>query len=440
MNSRKRTLIAPIEIAGYFSRLQEGIVNLGEACDYVTFQRNKFSYDLDKSRPLLVRIGVSWNESAKKVISKLDLGRFAQRLAILPGSVLIYSWAFYAIFRYDRFIFGFGLSLLPNNSDLPIIRALGKQSISVIGLGSDTRAPYLNGALKSRNSGQMPNPRFLNTETQRIVTMIRKHEKWADHIVGFEGSSAILSNRRQIRLHELGIPHPLLGFQQNNVSVKSDLRRESKIKIVHAPSRKFGKGTVEIINVVEVAEASGIPIEFRLLTGLSNAQLMTELAQADLLIDEIYSDTPMATLSTEAALLGVPAIVGGYRLSETLSSLPEHRRPPVIVCEPKELLETVIAACSDASELADLGKRAREYVQRELNPDRVAERYLRLFENDFPDSWLFDPNKDYLIRTFGLESEEAKQCLRDTLLLFGPEGLGINNKLKRDHLLREFGL
>lgn len=433
-----RIFVGPKEIAGYFYRLHKGFEKIGLRSDYVIFDKTSFNYSNFAKLPWLVDTGIKIkNRGRNHGKAKADLSRM-QLLRMLPGLILIYTWGIYAVFKYDKFIFGFGQSLLPYNMDLPVIRALGKTSISVLGLGSESRAPYLNGALKSNNDGKMPSAGSLEKSTKRIKRLISRHERWSTHIVGYEGSSALLSSRRQLRIHRLGIPHALL--EEKDLPQRDNTEIGSSLSILHAPSRKNVKGTSEIKTAVEKLIEEGFDLKFCILENVENKRVLQELCKADLLVDEIYSDTPMATLATEAASVGVPSIVGGFGLPEIHSKLPLEFRPPVITCEPESLLETLRKACSDREYLKEVGALAKSYAEKNLNPSLVASRYLSVLQNEVPDHWYFDPLSEFPVLSFGLTKRERAYCVSNMIEEVGLKSLGLTQESKRAELLLRLGL
>ena len=40
--------------------------------------------------------------------------------------------------------------------------------------------------------------------------------------------------------------------------------------------------------------------------------VLEKMAMSDIVVDQVYCDTPMAGFATEAAINGVPVVVGGY--------------------------------------------------------------------------------------------------------------------------------
>ena len=63
-------------------------------------------------------------------------------------------------------------------------------------------------------------------------------------------------------------------------------------------------------------------VEYVELSGLSNSDVLTRLAEADLLIDQAYSDLPLSGVGMEAFVLGIPVLLSGYGLLDLKSRYP----------------------------------------------------------------------------------------------------------------------
>jgi hypothetical protein len=78
--------------------------------------------------------------------------------------------------------------------------------------------------------------------------------------------------------------------------------------VVHAPSRRDAKGTDYILAAVEQLKRDGIAFDFRLVENMPNAQVRDLLTDADIVVDELFSDT-VGVLSTESMATGNAVLV-----------------------------------------------------------------------------------------------------------------------------------
>jgi hypothetical protein len=183
--------------------------------------------------------------------------------------------------------------------------------------------------------------------------------------------------------------------------------------------------------------AQGVDLEAVEVLGQPNAVVLAELARCDFVIDELYSDTPMAALATEAAALGKPSIVGGYGWDEVDRTTPSEARPPSHRCHPDELAEAIVRLATDAAYRRQLGAAAHAFVEARWSPARVAERYLRLIDGDGAE-WRFEPKETRYLHGAGLSEDRLRAVLGQVLAAFGREGFQVDDKPDLEDRLAAF--
>jgi glycosyltransferase involved in cell wall biosynthesis len=200
------------------------------------------------------------------------------------------------------------------------------------------------------------------------------------------------------------------------------------VRFLHAPSRPHDKGTERIRAAVDEVRSEGLDVELRIVTGVSNAEVQAAIAESDVVIDQPYSDTPMAALAAEAAALGRPAIVGGYGWDELRALTDVDSVPPTHLCHPDGLAEAIRHLATDVDGRRELGERARAFVEDRWATEAVAERYLSLVRGEPPANWLVDPvHVDYVLGA-GAPADEIRDAVRGVLAAAGPPGLGLGDK------------
>lgn len=124
-----------------------------------------------------------------------------------------------------------------------------------------------------------------------------------------------------------------------------------------------------------------------------------------LIVDEIYSDTPMAVFATEAAFASKPAVVGSYYVNQIKDDLPATNMPPSMSCHP-DLLEAVMEKLIVNHKFREeLGNKAREFVMTNWSAIKVAQHYLMLIDGNFPGEWLYDPRNIRYLHGCGLSDK-----------------------------------
>ena len=152
----------------------------------------------------------------------------------------------------------------------------------------------------------------------------------------------------------------------------------------------------------------GARIEYRELVGQPNHEVLRALRWCDFVVDEVYSDTPMARFATEAAYFGKAAVVGSY--AAALYHVREDPPlPPSLLCHPDEIEEAIMSLASDASLRGELGLRAQAFVTQQWSPADVAGRLLRLIDGAAPAEWVVQPRDLTYVHGWGDRRRRSNQ-------------------------------
>ena len=363
-----RALIAPIEIAGFYTNLARELRGLGIYVDLAFYYENTFDYREKGDSFALVRIIRKLKKKSSE--SNLTITKLAY-----AGLAEIFSLVFtlLSLRRYDNYIFGFGASLLTvTHLDLIILKLFRKKVISVVAHGSECRPPFMNGRFSNQK------PEILAREAFRLIWNLRWMENFASEIIGSPYSTSIYANRPFLNFFDFGLPSPSV---ETGVRVQAECGKAG-LKVLHAPSSRATKGTSDIIKIVDRVRNEGHPINLTILEGYSNAALLERIPQFDLVIDQLYCDTPMPGLALECVHLGVPVLVAGYQLRELESFMPNKRLPPTIICHPDELKNQLIRLTKSQSQLVTYKEESSRYVLNLDNRPSVGKAFLEVMEGN----------------------------------------------------------
>lgn len=403
-----RIYIGPYEIAGYYAHLAQGLRELGVDCEFIPFFSHPFNYGGESPPPWPIRAArhIRRARTAKGRHLPVKLG-----LALLE-KCLLGIWGITAIFRYDVFILGFGGSLFPkSNFDIKLLRRLGKVVIANLGHGSEARPPYIDGTYQSLDGSNQPTIEQLAKLANVISNRVQRIESSSSHVIGAP-STAHFATKQMVNWFSLGIPYQATTkldsghSQPENCSAREASRG---VRILHSPSHPAVKGTQTIVEAIERLRAKGHEIEFVTVHGKPHAEVIRQLSICDFVVDQLYSDTPMAGFATEAAALAKPAVVGGYGLRHLKAMVEAGMWPPSAICEPQEIQETIERLICDPEARRLLGMKAQKFVQDKWSPSAVAQRYLRLIKGDIPSEWLFDPKTTTYLEGVG----QSIDCTKD---------------------------
>jgi glycosyltransferase involved in cell wall biosynthesis len=423
-----RVFIGLTEVAGYFGNLAKGLEELGIETTLVDLYAHPFQY-ADASGGSLVRLH-RWlgrrrrSARAHRALSSLWWASL-QKVCVL--AILVK-----AVLTCDAFIFSSNTTFL-RYLELPVLRLLGKRLIFVF-TGSDHRPSYMDGesivSLDDRGIARCVEL------TREIKEKVRNIERQADVIVGHH-LSAHLHERRFVPFLLIGIPfttHP------RPPTASEDGARRA-VRIVHAPSTPRQKGTPEIRAAIEGLRADGLAIDFIELEGRPNRVVLDELARCDFVVDELYSDTRMAGLATEAAFFGKPSVVGGYARDDDLAIGDIYSPadfPPVHYCHPEAIEDAIRRLITDMPYRLELGRRARDFVRRNWTPNQVARRYVALIENQVPESWMFDPHDIRYMSGTGIPESVTRTVVRRLIDTQGRSALCLSDKPEMERALLAF--
>lgn len=405
------------EVAGYYTRLREGFAELGIECCQVDLTDHPFKYDEEKPQRLAkwLRAAFRRREATprRQVFSKI-------LWIALQTALLIYT-----ILKYDVFVFAAN-SQFWRFLHLPIIRWLGKK-IVYVSHGTDARPLYMS----HKGVGMSPCDIVRRTRDQKEVS--RGIERYADAIVDLRTVSQFREGPL-IDFLRVGLP------QGKSVQSLEDSppRIRAGIRVLHSPSLPKAKGTALIRDAIQRLEAKGYEIEFVEVIGQPHAVVRQELKKCDFVVDQLYSDTPMAGFAAEAAAFGKPAIVGGYAGALTRDTVASGSLPPSHYCLPEEVESAIERLIVDATYRVELGRRAKDFVDSNWTSRNVAERYVRIARGDVPADWLYDPRKVCYVYGAGISKDQARALIRSVIEIGGKESLQVSDKPLLEKQLVEF--
>ncbi len=420
---RHRVFIGLTEVAGYLGGLRQGFEDLGVPTLYFDGSAHPFGY----ARPdVLGRAGrvvdrLRDRRDAEHRLAGRTFWRAAASLARMARAVLKLGLLSRALLTCDAFIFAGGETFF-RRLDPMLLRALRKRVI-VVFLGSDHRPPYLNGRwVRAMGDRELPG---LLDEIRFVADRVRTAEQYANSIVA-SGASAQFHQRPFVQFIAIGIPTAVLPTEVGDTAVR--LFTGSGIRVLHAPSDPISKGTDLIRAAVSAVRDLGYDIDYAELVRRPHADVLAALRECDLVVDEMYSDTPMAVFSAEAAFFGKPTLVTGYYADAVGDEVRAELIPPSLFCLPHELQDGLLRLVADERYREDLGRRAGAFVRARWEPAQVAQRYLRIIERDIPADWIVDPVACRYLHGWGMPDGLRRQALRAIVSRAGPDALCLTHR------------
>ncbi len=405
----------------------EGFESINQPYDFYTFSRHRFGYGGQSRSFWLGRILMDFNSYREAN----DKARLIPRLFLsILGRFFHLAYFLISIFRYDSFIFTYGTSFLKDNKDIPILRFFGKTIIMNMAHGSELRPPYIDGSYQSSDGVEKPALQHLVYLAQNYSQRMSFLERHCTYIIGAPFSSSQFAKRPFINSFALGVPcstEGALSTKCKDDKLISD-SNSNKVRIVHSPSHEKLKGTRIIRDSITELKQKGYQIEYIELQGRSNKEVLEELKVCDFVVDQIYSDSPMASFASEAASFGKPAIVGGFGLEQLKNHIPEGMYPPSYICLPDGITEAIEKLISDVEFRQELGSAAKSFVKKEWSVENVAKRFQSLISNQIQNDWWLNPDTISYVHGIGQDSFETKTIIAEIIAKFGTEALQVGHR------------
>jgi hypothetical protein len=400
---RPRIFLGPIEIAGFFSGLETGLREIGLAADCHDTSGDPFRY----------------RQSGRPWTGEVDQGRPAAGLLNRTRHRIARLVLFFrAIARYDVFIIG-GTGFL-SGRELPILRWLGKRVVWVF-LGTDHRPPYLNGKV----TGPGAESGALRRETARTAARVRRVERYAHAVVAHE-ASAQFHRRPFVRLLEVGIPVAIDA--PPTMKDPSPRGRGAKpVRVLHCPTDPVAKGSIPIRAMVHALAAEG-SIEYLELSGKPHRDVLAQIPASDVVIDQLYGDTPLAVLATEAAWLGTPAISGGYFAEGHCRQLEDGTAFPEGFVAPGEVEGLLERLTRHPEVRRRLAESSGAFVRSRWPARKVAERMDSVIKGRARAGWMIDPATVQYIDGYGMSRSERIARVRAFVDAEGERALALEHR------------
>jgi glycosyltransferase involved in cell wall biosynthesis len=237
--------------------------------------------------------------------------------------------------RTDVFHFVFGLTLVPQSLQFPILRAARKKSLMHY-LGSDIR-------------GKSP----------------------AELAYGKKADAELVGSYDASRwVPEAEVIPPGIDLARIRPEPPSDRARPV---IVHAPSSRRRKGTDAVI-----AACDGLDADLQLVEGLRHDEALARYRAADVVVDQLNAGW-YGVFAIEAMALGKPVVTFLHEEAVRRTEEAFGVRVPLVSATKETLRERLEPLVADAALRRRLGAASRAYVERVHDLERATDRLLDLY-------------------------------------------------------------
>jgi hypothetical protein len=237
--------------------------------------------------------------------------------------------------RTDVFHFYFGLTLVPQSLQFPILRALRKKSVMHY-LGSDIRGKPPEELASGRKAGA--------------------------EIVG--SYDAI----RWVQQAEFVPP----GIDVASIQPAPPGDRSRPV-ILHAPSSRRRKGTEHVVAAVD-----GLDADLVLVEGLDHREAFERYRDADIVVDQLNAGW-YGLFAIECMALGKPVVTFLHEDAKRRTERELGVDVPLVSATKDTLRTALEPLVADAAERKRIGAASRAYVEKVHDLERVADRLLALY-------------------------------------------------------------
>jgi len=237
--------------------------------------------------------------------------------------------------RTDVFHFYFGLTLVPQSLQFPILRAFRKKSV-IHYLGSDIRGK---------------SPAELAFGKKAGAEVVGSYDA-----IGWVPEAEVIPPGIDVRAIE---PTPPID--------------RARPVILHAPSSRQRKGTEHVLAACEGLEADLVLVE-----GLHHAEAFERYREADIVVDQLNAGW-YGLFAIECMALGKPVVT--FLNDEAVRRTEEAFgvSVPIVRATKDDLRARLEPLVASAAERGRIGEASRAYVERVHDLDRVADRLLDLY-------------------------------------------------------------
>ena len=236
----------------------------------------------------------------------------------------------------DVFHFYFGLTLVPQSVQFPILRALGKKSVMHY-LGSDIR-------------GKSP----------------------AELAFGGKAGAQLVGSYDAIRwVPEAEVIPP--GVDLTAIEPAFPATDRARPVILHAPSSRRRKGTEHVL-----AACEGLDADLVLVEGLHHDEAFERYREADIVVDQLNAGW-YGLFAIECMALGKPVVTFLHEEAVARSEAGFGTPVPIVNASKENLRQRLEALVADAAERRRIGEASRAYVEQVHDLERVTDRLLALY-------------------------------------------------------------
>jgi hypothetical protein len=251
--------------------------------------------------------------------------------------------------------------------DLPALAQAGVD-VALLAHGSEIRDPR-------RHAQQVPESLFHDAPADVLEVLARNSER--NRAIAAEAGRPVFVTTPDLLADVADATWVPLVVDVEAWACGAPVMRRSRPVVLHAPSRRWTKGTNRFLPALEALAESGA-IELRLVEGQPWATMRTLVRDCDIVIDQVAIGS-YGTFACEAMAAGKPVLV--HVTDDVINTITERAglQPPVLNVTGGRVAEAIGELLDDRSRAVELGREAASFV-REVHDGRMSAAAL--------DTWL----------------------------------------------------
>lgn len=374
-----KILIAKFEVAGYFRSLSSALTTQGYNVSTYFVRDHPFYPDHCKYNRLLkisrILSNIRDTNHKKKILKKLPI-------FLLDELVKVFVIMWISIF-FNKVIFTYGQDISGRSYE-PFFYKIFNVEVVFIFLGSDIRPP--NKSNKFMNSTSLNRNIEMASEVKRIKKVIRLTQTHRALILSYPTYSFYLPDM-YYDLLSLGVPVA-------DASIISEKQKADRIRVCHIPSNRLVKGTAHLLEIFEDLQwqLNG-EVEFVVISEASNHEVRSVLAECDIVITELSSDTPCPLIAIEACAEGCIPIVCGAFSKDFTKYYDTALLPPYPYIDKLALIGVLTKLVRDTDAREHLRSLCLQYYRDTHSFEAVGKKFSQFFESKTKSTFIkFMPN------------------------------------------------
>jgi len=188
------------------------------------------------------------------------------------------------------------------------------------------------------------------------------------------------------------------------------------------------KGTHEIRAAMGALDDEGIDFDYVEVSGRSHAEVLELVRGADLVVDQLYSDSLLPGLATEAARAGTAVLVLGYASDLIADAAARTGAPTAHYAHPDDLLTRLRRLLTDPEHRASVAADLHAFVTvGHWSADAIGARWERIVTGDADPAWYDVPAEIVYPYGCAVSARDDAVFLRRYVERFGAAALELDH-------------